>query len=78
MRRLFFVFTLVSLLTINLCYSLSIIRQTYNGPVEGFEEISLLKQKYNAFKGIPFAEPPITGTDPYTGKQVDRRFKVRQ
>lgn len=26
--------------------------------------------------GVPFASPPITGTDPYTGEEVDRRFKV--
>lgn len=54
------------------------IRQTCNGPVEGIELISSLGQKYYAFKGIPFAETPITGTDPYTGEQVDRRFKVRK
>lgn len=54
-----------------------IIRQTANGPVEGIEKTSILGQKYYAFRGIPFAEPPITGTDPYTGEQVDRRFKVR-
>lgn len=53
-----------------------IIRQTANGPVEGTEQISSLGQRYYSFKGIPFAEPPITGVDPYTGQQVDRRFKV--
>lgn len=55
---------------------LSTLRQTLNGPVEGVEEISSLGQKYYAFRGVPFAEPPITGIDPYTGEHVDRRFKV--
>lgn len=58
------------------CDQLPTIRQTQNGPVEGIEEISSLGQKYYAFRGIPFAESPITGSDPYTGDQVDRRFKV--
>lgn len=53
------------------------IRQTTNGPIEGLEKTSSLGQKYYAFKGIPFAEPPISGIDPYTGELVDRRFKVR-
>lgn len=58
------------------CATLTTIRETWNGPVEGVELISSLGQKYHAFKGIPFAEPPITGVDPYTGEKVDRRFKV--
>ena len=53
------------------------LKQTSNGPVEGIELISSLGQKYYAFRGIPFAEPPITGIDPYTGEEIDRRFKVR-
>ena len=53
-----------------------LIRQTPNGLVEGIEETTSLGQKYYAFKGIPFAAPPITGIDPYTGENVDRRFKV--
>lgn len=52
------------------------IRQTNNGPVEGLEETSFLGKKYYAFKGVPYAEVPITGTDPYTAAEVDRRFKV--
>lgn len=52
------------------------IRRTANGPVEGLVEISSLGQKYYSFRGIPFAEAPITGKDPYTGEQVDRRFKA--
>lgn len=52
------------------------VRQTANGPVEGIEETSLWGTKYHAFRGIPYAEPPITGIDPYTGDEVDRRFKV--
>lgn len=54
----------------------SVIRQTLNGPVEGIEQISSLGQKYYSFRGIPYAEPPITGIDPYSGEYVDRRFKV--
>lgn len=53
-----------------------LIRQTTNGPVEGVDQISSLGLKYYAFKGIPYAEAPITGIDPYTGESVDRRFKV--
>lgn len=53
------------------------IRQTQNGPVEGLLLTSVLDQDYYAFKGVPFAEPPITGRDPHTGQQVDRRFKVQ-
>lgn len=53
-----------------------VIRQTTNGPVEGTVLTSSLGHKYYAFMGIPFAEPPITGKDPYTGQIVDRRFKV--
>lgn len=51
-------------------------RQTLNGPVEGVEQTTALGQKFYSFYGIPFAEPPITGIDPYTGEHVDRRFKV--
>lgn len=54
----------------------TIVVRTANGPVEGIEQTSSLQQKYYAFKGVPYAETPITGKDPYTGKQVDRRFKV--
>lgn len=56
--------------------NLPTIRQTTNGPIEGLEEISSLGQKYYSFRGIPFAEPPITGLDVRTGRAVDRRFKV--
>lgn len=52
-------------------------RQTSHGPVEGIEEETVFGQKYYAFRGIPYAAPPITGIDPYTGEKVDRRFKVR-
>lgn len=54
----------------------STIRQTTHGPVEGIEETSVFGQKYYAFRGIPYAAPPITGIDPYTNQKVDRRFKV--
>lgn len=56
--------------------SLSTERQTTNGPVRGIEQISSLGQRYYSFRGIPFAEPPITGIDPYTLERVDQRFKV--
>lgn len=52
------------------------IRQTSNGPVEGIVQTSELGQRYYAFRGVPFAESPITGIDRYTGEHVDRRFKV--
>lgn len=54
----------------------SIVRQTKNGPVEGLEQISVLGKKYYSFRGVPYAEVPITGIDPHTGDLVDRRFKV--
>lgn len=54
-----------------------LIRQTSNGLVEGIEKTTSLGQKYYAFYGIPYAAPPITGIDQYTGEKVDRRFKVR-
>lgn len=59
------------------CDLTSIIRQTQNGPVEGIEQMSALNQRYYSFRGIPYAEPPITGIHPYTGEQIDHRFKVR-
>lgn len=60
----------------NVYWNQQSVRQTANGPIEGIKQISSLGQKYYAFRGVPYAEPPITGEDPYTGKQVDRRFKV--
>lgn len=72
-------FALIHLFTLRTVHSdSSPVRQTTNGPVEGIELRSSLGQKYYAFKGVPFAEPPITGKDPYTGKHIDRRFKVFQ
>lgn len=67
----------VSLLVPNVHCNESTVRKTTNGPIEGIEEVSAMGQKYYAFRSIPFAEPPITGIDPYTGENVDRRFKVR-
>lgn len=52
------------------------VRQTANGPIEGTIKTSSLGKQYYAFMGIPYAEVPITGVDPYSGEQVDRRFKV--
>lgn len=73
------ILVLISILLLVLSVSsnnLPTIRQTANGPVEGIEKLSSLGQKYYSFRGIPYAEAPITGTDPYTGEQVDRRFKA--
>lgn len=73
-------FRFCALIIIQIVSSIScdspLVRQTTNGPVEGLEQISSLGKKYYTFRGIPFAEPPISGTDPYTGETVDRRFKV--
>lgn len=71
-----FVLVLLLILSVSSDDNPPTIRQTSNGPVEGIEKISSLGQKYFSFRGIPFAEAPITGTDPYTGQQVDRRFKA--
>lgn len=72
-RNAIFVFYFVLVLSVS-CFGL--IRHTVNGPIDGILQTSSLGQKYFAFKGIPYAEPPITGID-YDGKFVDRRFKVR-
>lgn len=64
------------LLVLNVHCNTSTVRQTNYGPVEGLLRRSSLGQKYYAFRGIPFAEAPISGKDPNTGKEVDRRFKV--
>lgn len=77
MDGILFTFLIFQFFIMNVQCNLPTIRQTLNGPVEGVEQMSLLGQKYYAFRGIPFAEPPITGTDPYTGEQVNRRFKVQ-
>lgn len=58
------------------CSNPPTIRQTLNGPIEGVVQTTVLGQLFYAFLGIPFAEPPITGNDPYSNEQVDRRFKV--
>lgn len=74
---MFYVIFSLLLLALSVHCESPLIRQTTNGPIEGFEQTSSLGQKYYAFKGVPFAEPPITGRDPYTGEIVDRRFKVQ-
>lgn len=66
----------VLLVVQSVCCNSPTVRQTANGPVEGIELVSSLGQKYYAFKGVPYAEPPITGNDPYTDEKIDRRFKV--
>lgn len=63
-------------LVLRVCCYQPTVRQTANGLVEGIEQTSSLGQKYYAFRGVPYAEVPITGRDPYTGEPVDRRFKV--
>lgn len=76
LKMLEFIFVSLLLFTINVDGSQPTLRMTTNGMVEGIEQISVMGQTFYAFKGIPFAAPPITGSDPYTGKFVDRRFKV--
>lgn len=71
------VWPLMMLLLVPNVYSSSPVFRTINGPVEGVEQISSLGKPYYAFRGIPYAEPPITGIDQYTGEEVDRRFKVQ-
>lgn len=58
------------------CHCNPLVRQTANGPVEGIERTTVLGKKYYAFRGVPYAEVPITGIDPYTGEKIDRKFKV--
>lgn len=55
-----------------------LIIQTTHGPVQSAKYMTVFEQKCHLFIGIPYAAPPITGIDPYTGKEVDRRFKVRE
>lgn len=76
MRQKIICLWLFLMFVLNVMSSTSTIRQTLNGPVEGVVQKSVLGQLFYGFLGIPFAEPPITGIDPYTGKRVDRRFKV--
>lgn len=76
MYKLIGIFVSLSLFLLNVDCDLTTVRITRNGPVEGIEQISILGQTFYAFRGIPYAEPPITSLDPYTGQQVDRRFKV--
>lgn len=52
--------------------------QTTHGPVQSVKYVTVFEQECHGFYGIPYAAPPITGIDPYTGEQVDRRFKVRE
>lgn len=77
MDILFSVLASLSVIVLNVHGNPSTIRQTANGPVEGVEQTTSLGQKYYAFKGIPYAEAPVTGVDPYTSEDVDRRFKVQ-
>lgn len=54
----------------------SLVVQTTHGPVESVKYMTRIEQKCHHFMGIPYAAPPITGIHPYTGEEVDRRFKV--
>ncbi|XP_031635932.1 cholinesterase 2-like [Contarinia nasturtii] len=75
MFKLFCTFMFFLLLTSKVHSDPPTIRQTTNGPIEGIEETGVFGKKFYAFKGVPYAEVPITGIDPYTGATVDRRFK---
>lgn len=77
MHDLVHVSSLLLLLVKIVCCDHRLVVLTANGPIEGIEQTTSLGQTYVAFKGVPYAEPPITGNDPYTGITVDRRFKVR-
>lgn len=77
MYRLFGISMQIVLFALSVNSDLLTVRQTTNGPIEGKVETSSLGKKYYAFKGIPYAEAPITGRDPNTGEKVDRRFKVK-
>lgn len=78
MSEIILVILTLLLLAINAhCNNSPTIRHTINGPIEGIQKTSIMGQKYYAFFSVPYAEAPITGTDPYSGKQVNRRFKVQ-
>lgn len=75
MRKLVFASTLLIMILNVYCDPMTV-KQTTAGPVEGILQTSSLGQQYIAFRGIPFASAPITGLDPFSGEEVDRRFKV--
>lgn len=77
MNKIFNMLYWILFFVLNVHGDQSTIRFTGNGPVEGAIKKSVFGQKYHSFRGIPYAEPPITGIDPYTGQRVDRRFKVQ-
>lgn len=77
MKELVCASSVLLLIVLNVYCDPMSVKQTTAGPIEGIAQTSSLGQKYVAFRGIPFASSPITGLDPYTGEQVDRRFKVR-
>lgn len=76
MRSLFLVLCSLILHLRNVHCVSPTMRSTSNGPIEGIELTTSLRQPYYAFKGVRYAEAPITGTDPLSGQRVDRRFKV--
>ncbi|XP_055312128.1 esterase B1-like [Sitodiplosis mosellana] len=73
-----FMLILPLLISIVHCDDPPTVRKTNNGPVKGIEQTSFFGTKYYSFRGIPYAEAPITGVDPYIGVYVDRRFKPPQ
>lgn len=77
MSGLRYILLTLSFLLYNVRVHSLLVRLTPNGYVKGIELASAFGQRYVAFRSVPYAEPPITGKDPYTGRTVDRRFKVR-
>lgn len=79
MSELIYVVVVFSLLTIadNVRSQTDpLFRETANGFVKGAMKYTSMGQKYYSFRSVPYAEPPVTGQDPYTKQTVDRRFKV--
>lgn len=76
MRKMIYVFLSLLISALSVSCEQPLVRQTANGPVEGVRQTSSLGRGYYTFKGVPYAEPPITGKDPNTGEEIDRRFKV--
>lgn len=64
------------LLLLAQCLYCTTLRQTVSGPIEGTVMTTSFGGIFYVFRGIRYAKPPITGTDPLTGETVDRRFKV--
>lgn len=76
MQQVISLYQVISTFILTINWDVPTMRKTLNGPVEGTIELSELEHMYYAFRGLPFAESPITGIDSYTGEYADRRFKV--